>query len=64
MRGAGYQVIDAATLQLHLAALQRAAAPDANEVYRLLGRRAARLAAENGADAEALARIFRLLDGS
>lgn len=55
---------DAATLELHLAALQNAAAPDAKEVYRLLGRRAARLAAENGADALALRRIFRLLDES
>lgn len=55
---------DVATLELHLAALRQAAAPGANEVYRLLGRRAARLAASDGADAEALARILRLLDGS
>lgn len=55
---------DVATLELHLAALQNADVPDAKEVYRLLGRRAARLAAENGADALALQRIFRLLDES
>lgn len=53
---------DVATVRKHLAALEAEGDPAALLVYALLGRRAARLAAENGADAGNLREITRALD--
>jgi len=54
---------DVGTVRKHLAALEEAGDPEALEIYRLLGRRSLRLAAERGADAEVLAEIARALGG-
>jgi predicted short-subunit dehydrogenase-like oxidoreductase (DUF2520 family) len=53
---------DAATLQLHLAALRAERLQLAEDVYRLLGRRALLLAESNGADKRTLNHIRKLLD--
>lgn len=59
---------DVATVHKHLAALsqhrQQGGDRDATDVYRVLGRHALRLAAENNVDARALKKIKRALDSS
>ena len=53
---------DVSTVGKHLSALVAEDSADALALYRLLGRRALRLAAEQGADAARLAEIRRLLE--
>jgi predicted short-subunit dehydrogenase-like oxidoreductase (DUF2520 family) len=53
---------DVDTVRKHLAALRETDVPGARDAYTLLGRLSLRLAAEHGADADALREIERALD--